>query len=155
MASVWCDKLESGCLSRFIIPDCFKLLLWNETHIKYCDKKKKHAWTAHVLLWTFARAPLIHIMKLSSFTSWRSLSPFSLLGSLKNDDCNGDCNGDCNATATATPQINHGMTGWMWKNNRAARAARFLVHFFDVEWKTTMWNFHIWWGYDDNNSQQQ
>ena len=43
------------------------------------------------------------------------------------------------------------LTGWMMKNNRAARAARFLVQFFDVVCQTTTWNFHIW-GYYDNAS---
>ena len=32
----------------------------------------------------------------------------------------------------------------MKKNNRAARAARFLVHCFDVFLQTTAWNFPIW-----------
>ena len=31
----------------------------------------------------------------------------------------------------------------MSKNNRAARAARLLMQFFDVAYQTTMWNFHI------------
>ena len=31
----------------------------------------------------------------------------------------------------------------MKKNNRAARAARFLLQCFDVVWQTTTWNFHI------------
>ena len=34
-------------------------------------------------------------------------------------------------TATVTPQIND-LIGWMRKNDRAARAARFLVQFFDT-----------------------
>ena len=37
----------------------------------------------------------------------------------------------------------------MGKNNRAARAARFLVQSFDVVCQTTAWNFHNW-GSDDN-----
>jgi len=40
------------------------------------------------------------------------------------------------ATSATTPQIND-LIGWMKKNNRAARAARFLVHSFDVVWQTT------------------
>ena len=32
---------------------------------------------------------------------------------------------------TTVPQIND-LIGWMRKNYRAARAARFLMHFFDV-----------------------
>ena len=38
-------------------------------------------------------------------------------------------------TATATPQIND-LIGSMRKNNHAARAARFLVQFFDVVCQT-------------------
>ena len=57
------------------------------------------------------------------------------------------------ATATARPQIND-VIGWMRKYNRAARAARaarFLVHFFDVFCQMTTWNFHIL-GSDENAS---
>ena len=54
------------------------------------------------------------------------------------------------ATATATPQIND-LIGWMRKNNHAARAARFLVQYFDVVCQTTTWNFRIW----GNSSPQQ
>ena len=39
-------------------------------------------------------------------------------------------------TATTAPQIND-MIGCMRKNNRAARAARSLVEFFDVVCQTT------------------
>ena len=42
----------------------------------------------------------------------------------------------------------------MRKNNRAARAAHFLVQFFDVVCQTTTWNFHIW-ASDGNASPQQ
>ena len=47
------------------------------------------------------------------------------------------------ATPTTTPQMNN-LIGWIRKNNRAARAARFLVQFFDVVCQTTSWNFQIW-----------
>ena len=56
------------------------------------------------------------------------------------------------ATSMTTPQIND-LIGWMKKNNRAARAALFLVHCFVVVCQTTTWNFHIW-GSDDNGSSQ-
>jgi len=46
------------------------------------------------------------------------------------------------------------LIGWMRKNSRAARAARFLVQFFDVICQTKSLNFHMW-GYDDNVSLQQ
>ena len=46
------------------------------------------------------------------------------------------------ATSTTPPQIND-LIGWMKNNNRAARAARYLVHCFDVVCQTTTWNFHI------------
>ena len=42
--------------------------------------------------------------------------------------------------ATIVPQI-YDMNGWMRKNNRAARAERFLMQFFDVLDETTTWNF--------------
>lgn len=45
--------------------------------------------------------------------------------------------------ATTTSQINI-MIGWVRKNNRAARLARFLVKFFVVVCRTTTWNFHTW-----------
>ena len=35
------------------------------------------------------------------------------------------------------------LTGWMRKTNRAARAARTLVQFFDVVCQMTTWNFPI------------
>ena len=57
------------------------------------------------------------------------------------------------ATSATTPQIND-LIGWMKKNNRAARAARFFVQCFDVVCQTTTWNFHIW-GSDDIASPQQ
>ena len=53
---------------------------------------------------------------------------------------------------TTTPKINY-LIGWMKKNNRAARAARFLVQCLDVVCQTTTWNFHIW-GSDDNGSDR-
>ena len=40
------------------------------------------------------------------------------------------------------------------KNNRAARAARFLVQFFDIVYQTTTWNVLIW-ASDDNASLQR
>jgi len=57
------------------------------------------------------------------------------------------------ATSTTTPQIND-LISWVKKNNRAARAARFLVQCFDEVYRTTTWNFHIR-GSDDNASPQQ
>ena len=51
-----------------------------------------------------------------------------------------------------TPQIND-LIGWMKKNNRAARAARLLVQFFDVVWQATTWHFraHIkYWRFLDD-----
>ena len=36
------------------------------------------------------------------------------------------------------------MIGSMRENNRAARAARFLVKFFYVVYQITTWNFHFW-----------
>ena len=56
-------------------------------------------------------------------------------------------------TATTTPQIND-LIGWVGKNNRAVRAARFVVQVFDVVCQTKTWNFDIW-GSDDNASPQQ
>ena len=47
------------------------------------------------------------------------------------------------ATTTTAPQIID-LTGWMKRNNRAARAARFLVQFFDVGPNRETWNFHFW-----------
>ena len=52
------------------------------------------------------------------------------------------------ATATTTLQIKD-LIGWVRKNNRAARAARFLVQLIDVVCRATTWNFHSW-GSDDN-----
>ena len=46
------------------------------------------------------------------------------------------------ATATTRPKINL-LIGWMNKNNRASRAASFLVICFDVARQTTTWNCHI------------
>ena len=40
------------------------------------------------------------------------------------------------ATVTSTSQIND-LIGWMMKYNRAARAARFLVRFFDAVCRMT------------------
>ena len=57
------------------------------------------------------------------------------------------------SSATTTPQIND-LIGWMRKNNHAARAARFLVHCFDVVCQAMTWNFHIW-GPDENSSAAQ
>ena len=44
--------------------------------------------------------------------------------------------------ATTTPQIND-LIGWIQKNNRAARAARFFVQLFDTVCQTTTWNSHL------------
>ena len=57
------------------------------------------------------------------------------------------------ATSTTTPQIND-LIGRMKKSIRSARAARFLVQYFDVVCQTTTWNVHIW-GSDDNAGSQQ
>ena len=46
------------------------------------------------------------------------------------------------------------MIGWMSKNNRAARAARTLVEFFDVVCQTTMWHLQIY-GFNDNVKTQR
>ena len=56
-------------------------------------------------------------------------------------------------TTTTTPQTND-FIGWMRKNNRAARAARFLVQFLDVVCQTRTRNFQICVS-DDNASPQQ
>ena len=42
------------------------------------------------------------------------------------------------STATILPQIND-LIGCMKENNRAARAARFLVQFFDVVCHSVLW----------------
>ena len=42
----------------------------------------------------------------------------------------------------------------MTKNNRAARATRSLVQFFDVVYQLTTWNFQIE-GFDDNVNSEQ
>ena len=55
-------------------------------------------------------------------------------------------------TATTTPLIND-LISLMKKNNRAARAARFLEQALDI-CKMTTRNFRIW-GSDDNASSQQ
>ena len=55
-------------------------------------------------------------------------------------------------TATTTPQIND-LIGWVRKNNRAARAARTLVQFFDVVCQMTTWDFQK--GLNDNVDTQQ
>ena len=52
-----------------------------------------------------------------------------------------------------TPE-NNDLIGWTRKNNRAARAARSLVQFFDVVCQMTTWNFHIE-GFNDNVNTQQ
>ena len=58
-------------------------------------------------------------------------------------------------TATAmTTRENNDLIGWMKKNNRAARAARTLVAFFDVVYQTTTWNLQIY-GFNDNLNTQQ
>ena len=51
-------------------------------------------------------------------------------------------------TAMTTPE-NSDLIGWMRKNNRAARAARTLVQFFDVVCQPKTWNFQIE-GFNDN-----
>ena len=43
------------------------------------------------------------------------------------------------------------MISLMMENNRAARAARTLVEFFDVVCKTTRWNFQIS-GFNNNEA---
>ena len=55
--------------------------------------------------------------------------------------------------ATAMPQIN-ALIGRTKKNNRAARAARFLVQFFDIVCQTTTSNFHFLGSHDNANPQQ-
>ena len=54
-------------------------------------------------------------------------------------------------TATTTQLIND-FIGWLKKNNRAARAARFLLQFFDVVYQMT-WNF-LFSSFEDNASPQ-
>ena len=56
-------------------------------------------------------------------------------------------------TATTSPQIND-LISWIRKNNRAARAARFLVRFLDVVCQIMTSSFHIWRS-DDNTSSQK
>ena len=48
------------------------------------------------------------------------------------------------ATATITPQIND-LIDWIRKNNRAARAARFLVQFLDLfsKWRRDIFIFDV------------
>ena len=69
-------------------------------------------------------------------------------------------NGDCFkiyccvfAFSSTTPESND-LIGWMKKNNRAARAARTLVEFFDVVCQMTTRNFLIYSFNDDVNTQQ-
>ena len=57
-----------------------------------------------------------------------------IAGSLSKDDGNG--NDD------ARKQCFY-LIGWMRTNNRAARAARTLIQFFDVVCQMTTWNFQI------------
>ena len=57
------------------------------------------------------------------------------------------------ATATTKTEQND-LIGWMRKNNRAARAARTWVHFFDEVCQMTTWNFQIE-GFNDNVNTQQ
>ena len=47
------------------------------------------------------------------------------------------------------------MIGSVRENNRAARAACFLVKFFYVVYQITTWNFHFWGSDDDASPQQQ
>jgi len=54
------------------------------------------------------------------------------------------------ATATKTPQFND-WTGWMRKNNRAARAAPFLVEIFDI---SARWRRQVLISSDGNASSQ-
>ena len=57
------------------------------------------------------------------------------------------------ATATPTPKSND-LIGWMTKNNRAARSARFLMQFLTQSAKRrSAWNVHTW-SSDDNASPQ-
>ena len=58
------------------------------------------------------------------------------------------------ATTKTTLESND-LIGWMRKADRAARAARTLIEFFDVVCQMTTWNFQIY-GFNDNvNAQQQ
>ena len=43
------------------------------------------------------------------------------------------------------------MISWMMESNRAARAARFLMEFFDVVSQTTTWSFQIY-GFNNNEA---
>ena len=67
---------------------------------------------------------------LSDVFPYRHVVDLKLPGSLRNDD----------GSDQATPEINN-LLGWMRKNNRAARAPRFLVQFFDVVYQMTTWIF--------------
>ena len=65
---------------------------------------------------------------------------------LSNDKARSALSGDSGpsprttATATTTPE-NNDLISWTRKNNRAARAARTLVRFFDVVCQTKTWHF--------------
>ena len=43
------------------------------------------------------------------------------------------------------------MISWMMENNRAARAAHFLMEFFHVVSQTTTWSFQIY-GFNNNEA---
>ena len=64
------------------------------------------------------------------------------LRSLRNDDSNGNVNSK-----------NQWFDWLKEEGNRAARTARFSVHFFYVVLQTTTWNSRIW-GSDDNSGPQ-
>ena len=48
---------------------------------------------------------------------------------------------------------NNDLIGWIRKNNRAARAARSLIQFFDVVCQMTKRNFQIYSFHDNVNAQ--
>ena len=50
---------------------------------------------------------------------------------------------------------NNDLIDWMRKNNRAARAARTCVQFFDVVCQTRTWNFQIYSFNDNVNTQRK
>ena len=53
-----------------------------------------------------------------------------------------------NTTTTLTTSQINDLFGWMRKNERAARAARYLMQFFEVIGQATQ-IFHVW-SSDDN-----
>ena len=71
-----------------------------------------------------------------------------LLGSLSNSAAHkDDGNGNDDARKQCSDWLNE-------ENNRAARAARTLIQFFDVVGQMTTWNFQIY-GFNDNVNRQQ